>query len=184
MYIKGTRVFLRAIEESDLEFLREMINDPELADSVAGWGLPVSKTQQMDWFSRVSKDRETIRLVAENERGLPVGYVSMAPIDFKNRVGTMTGLKLPKQYQGQGYGKDIFVALSRYCFYVLGLNRLEGEHLATNEASHKFHLSLGWKLEGVRRKAIFKNNQYVDMNMMGLLREEFEEYISKTSVIG
>lgn len=178
MKIIGGRVILRAIEIEDLEFLRDMINDPELADSVAGWGLPVSKTQQMDWYQSVSKDRDTIRLIAENNDGVRVGYVSMAPIDFKNRTGTMIGLKLPKEFRSKGYGKDIFTALSKYCFYTLGLNRLEGEHLATNEASYKFHINLGWKLEGVRRRAVFKNNQYIDMNMMGLLKEEFEEYIN------
>ncbi|MCC5909795.1 MAG: hypothetical protein JJT76_05100 [Clostridiaceae bacterium] len=46
MNLKGKIVTLRAIEEEDLEMLRDIINDPEVERLVVGWSLPISKAQQ------------------------------------------------------------------------------------------------------------------------------------------
>ena len=50
MNLKGKKVFLRAIEKEDLEFLREMINDPEMEKNVGGWSFPISKYEQEKWY--------------------------------------------------------------------------------------------------------------------------------------
>lgn len=47
MILKGEKVILRAIEREDQEFLKEMINDPELEKLVVGWSFPVSLEMQM-----------------------------------------------------------------------------------------------------------------------------------------
>ena len=51
MNIKGKKVFLRALEIEDMEFLRAMINDGEMEHNVIGWSFPVSKYEQQKWYS-------------------------------------------------------------------------------------------------------------------------------------
>ena len=57
MNICGNKVILRALEPSDMPYLREMINDPEMERMVIGWSFPVSEKQQMDWYNRVMRIR-------------------------------------------------------------------------------------------------------------------------------
>ena len=47
MNICGNKVILRALEPSDMPYLREMINDPEMERMVIGWSFPVSEKQQI-----------------------------------------------------------------------------------------------------------------------------------------
>ena len=42
MILKGKKVTLRAVEESDIEMLRELINDPEIEKMTVGKSFPVS----------------------------------------------------------------------------------------------------------------------------------------------
>jgi hypothetical protein len=43
MNIVGKKVILRALEPEDMEFLRSMHNDPEIANLIGGWSFPISR---------------------------------------------------------------------------------------------------------------------------------------------
>ena len=51
MILKDDVVLLRAIEEDDANVLMNLINDPEVENSVFGWSYPVSLTKKMDFES-------------------------------------------------------------------------------------------------------------------------------------
>ena len=53
MNIFGTKVVLRAFEESDNNMLLEMINDPETEVNLGGASLPVSSVHQRKWFENL-----------------------------------------------------------------------------------------------------------------------------------
>ena len=46
MILKGKKVRLRAIEQEDLEFVRSLINDPEIEKTIVGWALPISRNDE------------------------------------------------------------------------------------------------------------------------------------------
>ena len=43
MELRGKKVVLRAVEEEDLEMLRELTNDPDYEKMIVGWSFPISK---------------------------------------------------------------------------------------------------------------------------------------------
>jgi len=59
-------------------------------------------------------------------------------------------------------------------FYVLGLERIEARQLCYNKGSIKVHEKCGFKTEGILRKAVFKNGEYRDLNLMSVIREDFD----------
>jgi len=70
----------------------------------------------------------------------------------------------------------------KYAFEELQLNRLEGSIIEYNEASKKLYCNkCGWKIEGTKRKAVFKGNQYHDELIVAILREEYEELVEKNN---
>ena len=53
-------------------------------------------------------------------------------------------------------------------FYVLGLERIEARQLCYNKGSIKVHENVV-KTEGILRKAVFKNGEYRDLNLMSVI---------------
>ena len=61
MQIRGDRILLRNIEEKDIEFLRQMINDKELNQMTVGESSYVSKIKQQIWFKNLKNEKNKIR---------------------------------------------------------------------------------------------------------------------------
>ena len=60
MILKGKKVILRAVEEEDLDMLRELSNDPEFEKMVIGWSFPISKKDEAEWFARQKNGLENL----------------------------------------------------------------------------------------------------------------------------
>lgn len=172
MNLKGKKVLLRAIEEEDLVMLKEMVNDPEFEYKVVGYSFPISSFQQKKWFENISKNDSGLKLIIEYENKA-VGLATLEEIDWKNRSASH-GMKLIKEAQGKGIGKDVVMTICNYAFNELQLNRLEGGMLETNIPSLKLYEKCGWKKEGVFRQYAYKNGRYIDYYPVAILKDEYK----------
>ena len=57
MILKGKKVTLRAVEEEDLDMLRELSNVPEFEKMIIGWSFPISKKDEAEWLTDDSSGR-------------------------------------------------------------------------------------------------------------------------------
>lgn len=178
MIIKGNKVIIRAIEKKDLEFLKEIINSPELELMENGFNFPVSSYGQELWYEGMSNFDRSQRMIIEYD-GKAIGYTCIVDIDWKNRVAH-TGIKIfSDEHRGKGLGKDAVMAIMRFCFYDMNLHKLTGYMIDYNKASLKLYVDkCGWKQEGIKRKEIFKNGTYHDLVIVGILKEEYDELIN------
>lgn len=178
MIIEGKKINIRAIEHEDMEFLREIINNGEFDMMENGYNFPVSKAQQKKWFEAYLDSGEKGRFIIETKQGNAVGYTCILNIDWKNRKAH-TGIKLAtNEYRENGMGKDAVLTIMHYCFMELQLNRLEGFILDYNDASKKLYIDkCGWSEEGRQRKAVYKNGAYLDLILVGILKEEYEKIL-------
>lgn len=178
MNIRGKIVRLRAMEEEDQELLREMVNDPDIEKMVGGYSFPISRFQQNNWFNNNSNNQNNIRLIIETEEDGAVGFANIVNIDWKNR-SAFHGIKIAnKKFRSRGIGTDTVMAVMRYAFEELQLNRLDGTIIKYNEPSRKLYCDkCGWKVEGIKRKSVFKQNDYHDELIVGILKEEYEKLI-------
>lgn len=177
MNIRGKRVILRAMELEDCEMIRQMFNDAEIENLVVGWAFPVSKYAQEKWFEKNYNDQKNHRFVIETEEDGPVGIATLTDIDWKNRKATH-GIKLAnRKNRAKGIGTDSVMAIMRYAFEELQLNRLEGSWFNTNSASKNMYIKLGWREEGIRRQAIFKQGEYRDLVDVGVLKSDYYELL-------
>lgn len=176
MVLKGKKVTLRAIEESDLELLREMINDPEIGKMTVGSSLPVSKYEQQKWFETHGKStNEMIRLIIETEKDGAVGMITLGGFDWVNRVAHTSGIKImASKVTESGVAVDAVNTLLKYAFDELNLNRVESRILDYNKQSQALIEMLGYKHEGVLRQAVYKGGEYHDLIISSMLREEYK----------
>lgn len=179
MNIKGRFVTLRAMEKQDCEMVREMFNDPEMEHLVVGWALPVSAYAQEKWFENNYNTRDNFRFVIETSEDGAVGIATLTGLDWKNRKATH-GIKLSnKLFRTKGIGTDSVMAIMRYAFDELQLNRLDGSWFSDNIPSKNMYMKCGWVVEGVRRDYIFKNNEYKNLEVVGILKSEYHALIEK-----
>ncbi|MBS5335295.1 MAG: GNAT family protein [Anaerovoracaceae bacterium] len=175
MNIIGKKIYLRAMELSDMELYRSDVNKPETEHALGGWSFPISSVQQAAWFENAVKDRNNLRLtIVSIENDEILGMVNLVNIDWKSRVA-FSGIRLfGEEHRGKGYGKDAVLAIMKYAFEELGLNRIEGSIIETNEASKRLYERCGWKVEGIKREAVYQCGRYYDELQVAVLRKDYE----------
>lgn len=180
MNIEGKTIILRAIEKEDLEILNKWANNAEIQYWLGGWHFPTNMEDQMRWFSSFSVNSTNQRFVIEAPDLGVIGTANLVDIDWKNRNafhGMMLG---DKDIRGKGYGVDTVMAVMKYAFEELGLQRLDGSMIEYNVASLKMYIEkCGWKKEGRQRNWYFRKNQYWDRIIVGITREDYFELIEK-----
>lgn len=180
MILKGKKVILRAVEQEDIEMLRELTNDPEYEKMIVGWSFPISKKDQEMWFSNCKNGLDSLRYTIETEADGPVGMIGLRKIDWKNGVATGLGMRIArKEIRTRGLATDAWMTLMRYAFTELRLNRINGSALAHNKASLRVCEKVGFKVEGVQRQAVYKNGEFIDLVIMGCLKSDYEELIAE-----
>ena len=181
MNIKGKFVTLRAIEMSDERLLRDMFNTPYIEKMVVGWAYPVSKMQQENYMNHHFNTSEgsTLRLMIEDMEHKTVGAIILSDIDQKNGNAEI-GIKiLDAENRSKGIGTDSIMALLRYCFDELRLNRVFTTFLDYNKPSQAVFKKCGFQVEGCMRKHIYKNGSFHDVLFAGILRNEYYDLIVK-----
>jgi UDP-4-amino-4,6-dideoxy-N-acetyl-beta-L-altrosamine N-acetyltransferase len=133
----------------------------------------ISLAEHSAWFERVSKDLSRHLLVFEID-GTPFGFINfdqVAPGGIAE-WGFYAAPDAPK-----GTGCQLGEAALGHAFTQLGLHKICGQALAYNERSIKFHLSLGFKQEGILREQHFDGQKYHDVVCFGLLAAEWQANI-------
>lgn len=173
--LTGEKTVLRPMEQEDMQLYSELFNSEEISKMVVGWGMPVSLSEQMNWFDKAKSDGRNRRFtVLDRHSGEKLGMASLSAIDWQCRKATL-GIKLsdncPKR---QGYASDVLLTLIRFAFYEMNLNRLEASWITYNSASKGLYTKCGFTPEGIRRKAVYRSGEYHDLEVSGLLREDFD----------
>lgn len=178
MNLKGEKVLLRAVEKEDLEFLRKMINDPEMERAVVGWSFPISKIEQEKWFEDQIQNKNNIRYIIEVDKK-SIGLATITNIDWKNRKACH-GVKLfSNEVKGKGYGMDTVNTIMKYAFEELQLNKLYSTILEYNIPSLNLYKKCGWHVDGILRESTFKQNKYVNELAVSILKKDYEERYCK-----
>ena len=182
MNILGKIVKLRAIEREDLPLLHKWANDPEIWKMLGGWHFPSNMKYMEGWFDNLGSNPNKQNFAIETvEHGL-IGTVNLVDIDWKNN-NAFTGLQLgDKDIRGKGYGVDTFMAIQKYAFEELHLERLDGSVIEYNDPGFGFITKhCGWKEEGRQRNWYFRNNKYWDRIMVGITRQDYFDLIKKNN---
>jgi len=178
---RGKFVTLRPIEHEDLEAIRMMTNDPWFESMIGGWALPRSRQEQERWFVSYVPQNE-VRLMIDTPEDGTVGMTGLVRIDWKNATADAGGMRIfKKEMRSRGVATDAYMALFRYAFEELRLNRINGAVLRHNEASIRATEKAGFVQEGVQRQAVFKNGKFHDLIMLGITRDDYNSKVAATN---
>ena len=98
-----------------------------------------------------------------------------ALFNFKETAQTCElGITIGDQaYWARGYGRDAIQSLLDYAFRIRNIRRVLLSVNGNNQRAIKAYKSCGFVEEGCLRAHVWNNGEYVDLVIMGLLREEW-----------
>jgi len=169
-FLAGDRVELRTIEEEDLAFLQEGVNDSSVWRSI-GLQMPVNGSQEQAFFEEVvcADDQVNLLVTVDGERA---GTVGLTPRADETHAAEL-GYWMDADFRQQGYGREAAGLVTDYGFRQRGLHRVSARVFAFNDASRALLESLGFTHEGVHREAVFVDGEYWDTHWYGVLADEW-----------
>ncbi len=183
MKLETKRLILREWNKKDVDDLVEGLNDLEVTKWLAFVPYPYTKKDAERWVAHCrenaqkGKEREAYEfaIVLKFERKV-IGGASLDKIN-KSQGTAGGGIWLNSKYHGKGYGSEAFNARIKFAFNTLKLRRIENGFFKGNDHSFKMQKKLGYKIEGLRRKAFrcMADGKIKDEYIAGLLKEEWKK---------
>ncbi|HXF49507.1 MAG TPA: GNAT family protein [Verrucomicrobiae bacterium] len=173
VFLKGKKTILRPLRKAtDFELCLRWINDPEVNQYLLVY-FPVTEKKEEEWFDRMANNPNEIILGIETLDGKLIGNMALVHINAKDRTASTGALIGEKKYWGKGYGTDAKMTLLNYAFNTLNLRKINSSVYAFNKRSLQYNLKCGYKVEGVRKKQIFRNGKYHDEILIAVFKEDW-----------
>jgi UDP-4-amino-4,6-dideoxy-N-acetyl-beta-L-altrosamine N-acetyltransferase len=167
---------LRELESRDLAEINSWRNEPELISHLGAPFRFINLKVDEEWFENYMRSRSTnVRCSVVDENDVLYGLINLTNIDQLNQCAVLHLMIGRIEHRGKGIGTFAVREMLDHAFNNLNLHRIELECLATNPISAKLYEKCGFKKEGTRRKAVFKQGEYTDMYIYSILKEEYME---------
>lgn len=172
-FLVGKKVFLRPFDESDVDVAHRTVSNPEIRDQLLVT-FPFTRAAELAWIaSNMTPGEEVTFLVAERGTNRGLGSCTirgMHPVFRHGEVGIAIN---EAEDRGKGYGAEALALLLAYGFRDLNLHRL-WLHVFDGNPSERLYRRLGFRDEGVLREHVWKGGRWMDVRVMGLLRDEWQ----------
>lgn len=103
------------------------------------------------------------------ENGKLIGTINLGNVD-ETSLYSDTCYMLSPEYQGRGIMTEVFRGVLRYAFDEIGLNRVQAEVFAGNDASARVLTKCGMQMEGVARQKYYKGGRFFDTAQYAVVR--------------
>ncbi len=144
--LEGNGVCLRAIEEQDLEMVRQWRNDPKISQFMLTQHT-ISIEQQKQWYEHI-RDIETQQHFVIEYKQQPIGIANIRTLSGDQLLGAETiepGLYIyDDRYRGSFLAFCPALTLNDYCFDTLRCNKIIARVLPNNDAAFRFNAMLGY----------------------------------------
>ncbi|MFZ0806627.1 MAG: GNAT family protein [Candidatus Sulfotelmatobacter sp.] len=170
--LQTNRLTLRPYRESDIPELLPLIGTREVAATTLRIAHPYTE-QDARGFLELARDPEKMWLaITLRTDGRQIGGIGLRldPTHHNAEIGYWLGVP----YWGQGYATEAASEMLRYGFEDLKLHRIHASHFKHNPASGHILTKLGMRHEGCQREHLRKWDEFVDSELFGILRREWE----------
>jgi RimJ/RimL family protein N-acetyltransferase len=177
VFLKGERIHLRSLEESDLnERYLQWLNDEEVCQYNSHAIFPNTINKMHAYFNSLQNQQYHVVLaIIHTETKKHIGNVSLQNINWVSRTAEFATILGDKEFWGGGIGAEAGKLMVKYGFERLNLHRIYFGAFAESVGVQKLAKALCMTEEGRRRQAFYKNGSYHDIIEYGVLRNEYRE---------
>lgn len=174
------RLTLGPVELEEADRVSELAGEEAIARNTESIPHPYPEGEAGRVIGKIREDVEAgraavfaVRLAEDGagERRL-IGMMGLHPEPEHERAGM--GYWIGRPYWGRGYATEAGREVLRWGFEEAELRRIYAESFARNRASCRVLEKLGMQREGRLRQHFKKWDEFVDVEIYGLLREEWE----------
>ena len=166
-------VSLRRARPEDVDFLLELMSHEDVEPYLAvirprdreGMAAEIERSQ--------AEPQEFGRFVIEVD-GQPAGLMGFQVANRRSRIADLGSLAVHPSFRGRRLADEAAVIFQRHLLDQLGYHRLQLEIYGFNDRALAHAERAGFIREGVRRKAYWRNGEWVDGVIYGLVREDLE----------
>jgi RimJ/RimL family protein N-acetyltransferase len=174
--IRGPKVTLRELRESDAEALLAMLTSEEVAEFVS----PLPRT--VEGFSSFISDVQNERLVGNSFCFgiVPDGYDDAMGLfqvrQLEPGFGSAEwGFAVGSPFWGTGVFLEGARAVIDFSFGVVGVHRLEARSIASNARGNAALRKVGAMQEGILRRSFQRNGRFFDQILWSILKEDWRQ---------
>lgn len=165
---------LRKPEPTDVDALYAWKNDPEVAAMLVGYPPGYTKADLVKWVDHhKSANDEAFYMIVRKSDNLAIGHVAFYQLNHRVGIGDFAILIGDRSEWGKGLGRKCTKFMCDFGFKELNLRRITLGVLPSNERAYRLYKALGFVEEGRLRQQQYKNGEYLDVILMGLMREEY-----------
>jgi RimJ/RimL family protein N-acetyltransferase len=175
--VGGDGLRLRRATADDVDFLLEVETDEDVEPFLEA-GLARTREEVVEEIERQRETpRDVGRLVIEVERNSAwsrAGTMSFEVVNRRSRIARLGRLAVHPHFRGQHLSDAAARLLQRHLLFELDYHRLEVEIYGFNRRAQHHAERSGFVREGVRRKAYWRDGEWVDGVVYGLVREDLD----------
>ena len=165
------RLILRPFTLDDAPAVQQIAGAHEVALNTLLIPHPYPDGAAEAWISRPRTQDEINFAITERDGGAIAGGMSLNV--HRDHRRAEIGYYIGVPFWNRGYASEAGRAVVRHAFETLGLNRVFAEHFTRNPASGRVLQKIGMRHEGSLRKHIVKWGEPIDVELYGIVREEW-----------
>jgi len=175
-FLEGNQISLRAVRPADATGnYQQWLNDSKVTKYLESRFFPTAHTAIEEFIEEQNTSDDVLFLaIVENEDRIHIGNVKLGPIDWIHRRGDLGILIGEREYWGRGIATETIELIVEHAFRTLNLHKVTAGCYTTNPASKRAFQKVGFTNEGVRADHAYCDGKYVDVELLGLCRPDFE----------
>ena len=164
-------VSIRRATADDVGFLADLLTHDEVEPYLAA-ARPREKDDLLAEIERSEGEPEAFGLFVVEVDGERAGTMHFERTNTRSRIASLGGLAIHPDFRGGKVSDTAARMFQRHLFDDLGFHRLQMEIYGFNERAMRHAERAGFIREGVRRQAYWRNEQWVDGVLYGLVVED------------
>jgi RimJ/RimL family protein N-acetyltransferase len=166
-------VSIRRARPDDLDFLVELFTHEDVEPFLAAVR-PKDAASVAALIARSEEDPDAFGVFVIEVDGAPAGTMQFERANRRSRIADLGGLAVHPDFRGGRVSDDAARLFQRHLIEELGFHRMQMEVYAFNERAIRHAERSGFTREGVRRKAYWRDERWVDGVLFGLVAEDLE----------
>jgi RimJ/RimL family protein N-acetyltransferase len=164
-------VAIRRARPADADFLVGLVTHEEVEPYLAAVRAK-DRDEIVGEIERSESDPEAFGVFVIEVDGERAGTMRFERANRRSRIADLGGLAVHPDFRGHKVGDQAARLFQRYLIQELGFHRLQMEIYGFNERAMRHAERSGFTREGVRRMAYWRNGEWVDGVLYGLVAED------------
>ncbi len=177
IFIKGKLLDLIVLDEMSIENSNwyKWFNNEETTLHMQKHYFPNTKQMQVNFLEQLYCNQSTLQLgIFDKKKQIIFGVISLSNIDLINRNADWSVLIGEKEYRNLFYVNEAIDLILRHAFFTLNLYKVNGGYVETLKEWGVFMMKrYNFKEEGRLKSQMYKNGEYLDIFLIGLLKVDF-----------